>query len=312
MDLLGHIASRNSFLEKMRSVDDSLMVLSKSVSEKIAPPTGPYLLFHHISSLLQRSRELKLLIERLYNNRIELLRQDTIVELAMPTTIPGMVPFPNEYQELVQLSTKIDEQIRLDFQTMLIFTGIALDEWAHVAAYISGGENPKKSDFRKFLKDDKSSPFDQHSATMLWLDAFSRLYRNKMIVHREEPWQISHSRNTHLLDWQFWTPISPGWLNADQIKEYEEQINQFLNAKGLASRPIIQQSIYELLTRLFLFTETERKTIYDLAETLGFETPTFQTYAHQLADFLTGSLHTLLEVAQMNPEKINIGVSPHL
>jgi len=312
MDLLTHIASRDDFIKKIEEILKKISTMSEEVFSARTPAPSPYMLFNHNTLLMIRVKELRLIIERLYNNRIELLKVDILAH--MTHAIPPNSPVPSGFQEIMSMVNKIDEQIVLDFQTMLLFTSIALDELAHLAAYILNSPKPQKSSFLKILEDKPNGIFtllQKYKADMLWLDVFSRLYRNKMIVHREKPWQIGHSRSSHGLDWQFTAPISYGWLSEAELEENRIQIEDFATKKGFRINSNLYNTLFELLNNLHQFDSEEQKKIYAIAETLGFNLPTFQAYAHKLADYLNACLTDLIEYSRNNFSNINLGAPTH-
>jgi hypothetical protein len=201
MNVLEHIRSRDDALRTVDDAVEQLKELSRTVRELTSPPPGPYLLFHSLTGALVKTREIGIILERLYNNRLELLKSDYIEHEARPKNWPAGTPYPQEFQELSKRVADVDNQMVLDFQTLLLFAGIALDDWANTAAKVCGSKKRAVS-YGQLAKccgtGELGNVWTAHTADILWLDAFVRLFRNKMLVHREQPWQIGHTRaGTH-------------------------------------------------------------------------------------------------------------------
>ena len=191
MDLVQHNESKETFFRKMEFAKAEIHSLSTLLAEKLSPEGRPYLLYHHISAIRQRCNELEEVGRRLYEDRAELFKSDLAVQLLrQDETRNQEIPSP-AFRQILDAGSKLNNRISLDFQTLLIFTGIALDELAHVAGYVLNVANPIKSSFDKVAKDDGTGEYAPlwraHREAILWLDAIPRLYRNKMVVHRENP-----------------------------------------------------------------------------------------------------------------------------
>ncbi|MDH5772315.1 MAG: hypothetical protein OEY84_04195 [Rhodospirillaceae bacterium] len=314
MDLLQHIKSRNEFIKKADDVDKEINELTKFIQKNEEPEPGPYLIFYHSGFSSQRVKELRIIVERLYNNRIELLKSDMIRDVARPKDWPSGVPFPEEFEEITKQGAEIDSQIVLDFQSMLLFSGIALDDWAHMAAYALGTSNPANCSFDKIAKDDGNGEFSElwkaHMKDILWLDAFLRLYRNKMVVHRERPWQIAHTHSIYRLDWQFWTPIAHGWVTEDKQLEIKLMLNELAKKVDRPLRENIHELVLDILHNIAALNKEDRRKVYAAAEEIGFATPTFQQFAHNIVDFFGSSTKTLMSLVKENPGRVNLGKPP--
>lgn len=311
MDLIGHIASRNELQRKMDALREAVMSLNQAVIDTRSPAPGPYLLFFHNSALLRRSRQLWVLMRRLYQNRIELLQNDVVLEAARPKTWPGGVPYPIEYQEMAKRGDEIVEQIQLDFETLLQLSYIVLDDLAHLAAYIYDAPQPANSSFRSMLNGESGGTFSElwtaHRDAIIWLDTFTRLFRSKFIVHQKNPWQLGHIRNTHGLHWAFSAPTAPGWLSSDQLEKADAEISALEDKQGLPKLAARELRVIQLLLNAAQFEKSDRDKIRKIAEYFGFQTPSFQEFSHRLADFLLAAIGTISTAAQLNPTRINLG-----
>lgn len=314
MNFVDHIASRNKFLETIDRAMDVVKNLTATMIEQHKPSPGPYQLFNQNASLLKRAKEIKLIVTRLYDARIALFKNDLVENLARPADWPSQQPYPTELREFLRTGYEIDEVIVLDFQTLLLFTGIALDDWAHVAAHIVGAQRPERKGFDEIVKADGVGPFahvwSRHRDEMLWLDAFPRLYRNKMIVHRERPWQISHSRSVLGLDWKLSTPMSSGWINEARVEKLRGKLQDIALRSGIVMPEGIHSEVFSLLQSTAKLGREDRESLYAIALETGFDTPNFQDIACRVSEFLEQGTLTLTQLATDNPGAVDLGKPP--
>ncbi|NEJ83066.1 hypothetical protein GR268_42045, partial [Rhizobium leguminosarum] len=176
VDLLKHLQSRDDFSEKMSRAETSIKATTELLLEVFGPLRGPHLLFSQIANAFQRCKEVRIIVERLYDTRVLLLQTDLTIDLVRPQAQHA----PQKYGDLNNEANSLNERIGLDFQTMLIFTGMLLDVWAQIAAHVLGVARPSKSSFIHIAKDDGQGPFatlwQAHKQSILWLDALPRLY----------------------------------------------------------------------------------------------------------------------------------------
>jgi hypothetical protein len=311
MDFAKHIQSRDSTISAAKDVEVALQQLTSSFVRLRGPLEGPLLLFHHVSTAVERCRQLSLLLTRLHNNRVELFKYDILEDSIRRREIT------DEEDQLVSRelyikSHAIDDEIVLDFQTMLIFGGMLLDDWAQTAGYVFGTSKPGKNTFDALAKSDGAKPFEEFwgefKEDILWLDAVPRLIRNKFIVHREQPWQTGHTRSIHFLDWKFWVPVAVGWLTETEINTHKAKLIALLNFHNISlGRNNVHELVFEGLDNIAKFSLDERKEILKIASIIGFGTPTFQQFGKRIFDFLLRATHFLVRSAELNPNLINFG-----
>lgn len=310
MNVLQHITSRNDALQRFDAAVERLKELSRTILELRSPEPGPYLLFHGLTGALVKTREIRIIVERLYNNRLELLKSDYIEHEARPQNWPPGTPYPQEFQELTRRVSEINQQMTLDFQSLLLFAGIALDDWANSVSKVYGASKRSVS-FGQLAKsngaEEWSNIWNLHSRGIVWLDAFVRLFRNKMLVHREKPWQIGTNRGTYGLDWSFWVPIAPGWHSEAEERRVRDELNEIAAMYGAPGSERIQEVIFDLLHRSAEMDYSTRRKVHKAAESFGFMTPTFQRFAHEFSDFIEAATATVIKAAQSDPARIQLG-----
>ena len=311
MNLLQHFESRDLFVAQSVAAEQSLKQLTDDLISLTHPLPGTYMVFQHNTATLIRLRQIAFIVRRLYDDRAELFRVETA---SGSNSLPEASP-PAGYVKPPRSRHELDEQIVLDFQTFLLFAGIALDEWAHCAAYVLGIPNPTKSSFDRIAKDGRKELFrevwDLHQEGILWLDTFIRLFRNKFVVHREHPWQFSYGHLVNSLEWSFWSPLSIGWITEKKEAEVTAEISVLLTKLGVApSSDGLHRQVLQVLRRVSELDESDRKIIRNIAAEVAFEMPTFQEIAHRLIDFFIKATKTLSDLADTRPERINLGFPP--
>lgn len=315
MDLLQHISSRNETAELGRKAVEALQTLTTTISSLRSPVQGPALLFSHASGAVERSKQLSMLLKRLYSNRLELLRYDGIEHLTHPSNWPADKPYPIEFREIYEESNSIDEEIVMDFQSLIIFGGMLLDEWALMASYVLAANKPHKCTFDALAKSEGKTPYNElwalHRDEILWLDVIPRQFRNKMIVHRELPWQTSHTRSLQFLDWSFWIPIAPGWLTEEeQLQHINTMKNLLTKVKIDTPSSNVHGLAFVALDNIALFDIGDRKLISEIAMNVGFATPSFQVFGEKMFAFVIAGTNYLIEKVKVKPENINLGRRP--
>ena len=322
MNLREHIASRDDYISKMEKAEQAVGSLGAAIVERLKPEAGANLFMYYQMFVVQRLNELRQIGERLYNNRIELLKNDLINRLmddddeGTPSWFEGETrvikrEISKEQKEIIKNGKEIDDKIVLDFQSLLLFTTIALDDWSRLAACILGVKRPDECDFVRLIKNEDKGAlaeiWEKHKQSIVWMDAFPRLYRNQIITHRSKPWQTSHSRSLQLLNWNFGMMTASDWLDEEQTKQELNKLKELAALKDIKVSANIYQIIAELLRECANFTKEERKGLFDIAKEIGYETPSFQEYCHKLADFMYEVSQSLMEKIISNPEKIILG-----
>jgi hypothetical protein len=309
MKLTDHLESRDAFIAKMGEAQSLIVGVTETLKDVFNPTAGPYLLFNQSAATLNRCGQLKVIVERLYNTRVSLLKSDLVVDLLRRTGDDGAIP--ETAQELHSEGNALNSQIELDFETMLIFVDITLNGWAFMAGNILGDKKPAKTSFATIAKDHGEGPYavlwKAHKDTILWLDSIRRLYRNKMIVHRERPWQMGSTRSLMFLDWTFWTPIASGWMAEQETAEKLAELNSIASSIGIQSHDRVQSAVLQLLRSGSMLTSEQRQVALSAAYAYGFQTPSFQEFAHQIADFLISATATLLSCIKDNSSIVNLG-----
>src|SRR5216684_4343459 len=99
-------ASTAALLPLLDQAVGTYQEIGRRVQESLHPPAGSYALFHHLSHLIERLGDVKVILTRMGRQRLELTRQFQTNE--------GMSP-PN-----IELSA----QMKLDLETLYIFCNL--------------------------------------------------------------------------------------------------------------------------------------------------------------------------------------------
>ncbi|GGF74366.1 hypothetical protein GCM10007301_37730 [Azorhizobium oxalatiphilum] len=312
VDLVAHCQNWEDLLTQQSQAEQAVQTLSKYLIDTRQPPPGPYRLFHYFSDVIVRIRELNVLFERIYRSRERLLEADAVLHSQMPTTWPGGTRYPPAIADLITKTDRLNLELSLDFQSMLIFSGMLLDEVAQICGHILAKPTPYRTTFDALAKSDGAAPFDtlweKFRDDILWLDAVPRLFRNKMMVHRERPWQVGTNRSVYRLDWTFWVPIAAGWLSSDEQQVFMEEVQSILLKAGLRLMgATVHEAVYQGLDNISKFERDDRRALTKIAAEVGFATPSFQVFGPRIYGFITRFMAELEGIVRSNPQAVDLG-----
>ena len=198
--------------------------LTKVVYEGRKPPSGAYAFFNHSSHAVTALRDCGRIFDRLFSGRSLLTRLAYQKDKLMPRDWPPGEPFPEEVRKVMVRSERITEYMKLDFESLYMFGGVLLDQWALLAIAVGNIPCPKQHPFRElvdFLDENPSTVlaplWEAVKDDALWLYYQLRFYRNRFIVHANRPWQRGTTRTVYGNDFNLFTPTPPGWLNDEAL-----------------------------------------------------------------------------------------------
>ena len=191
----------------------------RPILEVLRPPPGPYALFSHMAHALERVGDVRLIYSRLLEGRADYTRINARIDGERPENWPGGVPFPEAVAGLMGEAHRINEALKLDYESLFHFGGVLLDQWAHAAGYLAGVGRPEGFVFHSLcehVERENASPalrpvregLRRHTR---WLHFWMRTYRNKFVVHAERPWQRGTVGGVSADDFALFTPSPPGW-----------------------------------------------------------------------------------------------------
>jgi len=306
--------------------------LSKTVSEGLKPHPGPYAFFNHVTQALERLKDCNRVVKRLFYERKELTELTYSEESLRPKDWPPGKPFPDEVQKVMKQESELTEYMKQDMETLYIFGGMWLDQWALLALYIAGVSRPEKK-YRhpfhdlvtEFEKENESTIcpisriypiWENLKSDMLWLDYQIRFYRNRFIVHSDRPWQRGTSASTYGEEFNLWIPTPPGWLDDEKI---DTEIRKLLHLAPSHIREAPDDHWEKarpraLIERIFnnignIENKDDRKKVARLFGKVGGSTPSFQIIAENLFRFICSATKQLNDSAKVNLKTINIGRS---
>lgn len=213
---------------------------------------------------------------------------------------------------------ELTNYMKLDLESLYIFGTMALDQWGLQAIHLSTLPLAKKHPFVEVvsaLEANKAETiggiWSSEREKMLWLHYQIRFYRNRFVTHTNRPWQRGNTRAVFGEDFRLFTPTPPGWLDDEEcdlgimsLLPLAPELVQRMQKRKRRPRALIE----------FLFegigqqeNRTDRERIAELYGKVGGQTPSFQTIAERLFDFVKRSTSTLIEIAVANPEKIDLG-----
>ncbi len=314
------------------SAEKMLRQLSKTVLQGLKPHPGPYAFFNHVAQAHERLGDCDRTVKRLFDGRKRLTQLEHLKESAVPRDWPPGKAFPDEAQRIMRQESELERYMKQDLETLYLFGGIMLDQWALLAFYVAGVIRPEKRyghPFRdlviEFEKEKEVRTFPiariypiwtRLKSQMLWLYYQIRFYRNKFIVHSDRPWQRGTGRSVFGEDFNLWIPTPPGWLDDIRIDDEIEQL-LYLAPKHIREAP---NGHWEktrpraLIERIFngigdIEKKVDRKNVARLFSKVGGSTPSFQIVAENLLQFLCSALEQLNNIAKTDLGSVNIGRS---
>lgn len=312
---------RNEIDQLFEKAKENLQTLSKTVLEGLKPPSGAYAFFNHNAHALSLLQDCKQIVDRLYAGRIRLTDLYREQNSIMPKDWPAGVPYPENVQKVMREESVVNEYTQIDLESLYIFGGILLDQWALLAIAIGNIPSKKKHPFVDvycFLESEKDSVlkpvWTNLKKEIIWLQYQMRFYRNRFIVHANRPWQRGTNRSVIGGDFSLHTPTPPGWLDD---KKLDNEIRSLIH---LAPEYIqkARDDYWEkerpgaLIERIFdnignIPNRDDREKVANIYSQKGGMTASFQVLAKNLFNFIFLSTNILNAVASENLQTIDIG-----
>ena len=315
-----------------KDAEGMLRQLSKTVSQGLRPNPAPYAFFNHVTQAHERLGDCGRIVKRLFCGRRKLTQLENLKESAVPKDWPPGKAFPDEAQRIMREESELERYMKQDLETLYLFGGILLDQWALLSFYVAGVIRPEESyrhPFRNlvmaFEKEEKVRTFPiariypiwmKLKSQILWLYYQIRFYRNRFIVHSDRPWQRGTGRSVFGEDFNLWIPTPPGWLDDDKI---DDEIRKLLylapnHISEAPDGPWGKPRPRALIELLFdgigeIEKEVDRERVARLFGKVGGSTPSFQIIAENLFQLLFSALEQLNNIAKKNLDGVNIGKS---
>lgn len=301
---------------------EKLNLMGKKIHELIKIKPGPYAIFHHHSHMIERIKDVRLVIKRLGESRKKITDLSIRAESLRPKkTRPGK-PFSKKLQAIMKRQHDLTDQMKLDMESLYVFGNLLLDQWSYVIKYSIGIDSPKDFGFYA-LYDKISSEKDigllslireNHRKDIYWLCYQLRAYRNIFIEHVRRPWQRGNTMSVYGDDFNLFIPTPPGWLDGEQIRKRLQAIYH-LAPKALRDAPDDyweKRNLHRVLEITFMHIDQidkkdDREKVWDVWKDIGGSTPSYDIVGHRLMSFIVNSIPTLMDIITKNPEKINLG-----
>ncbi|RXH12324.1 hypothetical protein EAS56_17605 [Bradyrhizobium guangzhouense] len=308
----------NSIRAKISEAKVEIHKLSKCVLEGRKPPAGAYAFFNHNAHVLSALEDCGRIYERLVAGRTLLTKLSYEEERLRPDDWPAGTPYPEALQQTMKQSGDANEHMKLDLESLYVFGGVLLDQWAMQAIAVGNLPCKKQYPFRELVDylDQNSDPTLNELWTavkddMLWLYYQLRFYRNRFIIHADRPWQRGTTRSVYGDDFNLFTPTPPGWLD-DTALDAEIRGLAHLAPAYVPRRD--QEHAGRLLEILFeniaQYLKSDREKISKLFGKKGGSTPNFHTLAQRLFGFVSTGTRLLVEAASANLASVDLG-APH-
>jgi hypothetical protein len=310
-----------SLQDVIRRAEQAIKALSSCVLDGLKP--GAYAFFNHNAHVLSALQDCWRIYDRLCSGREQLTDLANQEHRLTPNDWPAGTTYPEEVQAIMRQSGDITEHMKLDMESLYIFGGILLDQWAMQAIAVGNIPCPKQHPFRELVDYLDQNPNGKLEPVwiaarddMLWLYYQLRLYRNRFIVHANRPWQRGTTRSVYGDDFNLFTPTPPGWLD-DKAVDAEimsllqlapERIRNASHDYWEKTRPgRLLEVLFDNITQ---YPKEDREKISRLFGQKGGSTPNFQVLAGRIFRFVARATPLLTKVAQANLQSIDIG-RPH-
>lgn len=317
-------------LEKLRAVKSSavaeLQALSKTVDARRSSTAGPYAFFAHNAHALEGLEDIDRILTRLFHGRAK-LTQLSHDEDALQAQLGRTNPIPEEIQCLLQEQHELTGYMKMDLESLYVFGGMLLDQWAMQLIYLGGLMNKSRRQkpfvgLVEVFESEEQTLLDPVRDAVLrparWLYWQLRFYRNRFIIHSNRPWQRGTTRSLQGTDFNLFTPSPPGWLSDIEEEEINQEVYSYLPLAPKAIRDAPddywqKKSARALLEVLFnhisdIEDAEKRKRIAHLFGRVGGSLPSFQTVAANLLSLVRDGTAAMNSVADQVPTDVDLGV----
>ena len=103
-------------------------ILTEKMHEHVAVPPGPYALFHHHAHVYERLGDLKMIVIRMAENRKFLTEIIQREDRLRPNKQIYKQTLSKRLQTAVQKRGEIQQQMKLDMESLFIFGNLLLDQ----------------------------------------------------------------------------------------------------------------------------------------------------------------------------------------
>jgi hypothetical protein len=299
------LATGMNFSDRIADLHQKMRHLSHEASSR-HPNHGPCAVFHHLSTVHERLRDLELIYSRLIENRAA-LKKACLVEDHLT-------------------ADKLTHAMKYDFESLLLFGNVLLDQACFTYEYLVGDCRPKLKTFSELAKAIPDGVYRGNLSMlsptlckeMIWLHLQVTLHTNRLIKHADRPWQRGQHHSLMYDDFHLFTPAAVGSIDEKAVvAEIRGLIH--LAPAHIQMAPAYRhprdnpRALLEILIENIgdIADAGERERVRQLAYTYGFSTPTFQKIASTILDFATHSADLVDAYIAANPGNIVLGQFKH-
>lgn len=320
--------SRDSFesvasvlTEEIAGAHDTIRALVHEISQHLGAGEGAYAWGYHARYLEERISAISIIVGRLLrvrNEEAQLAEHERAQLVAQG--LSGQDASPDAQLVRLMRVQSVLAQMALDFESLLVFGNLALDQWAMMLGYLTGQSSPHKMTFHLLMKALQAQDpgealrplWDRHRGEMIWLNYHVRLVRNRFVEHVDRAWLNGRSAAIFGIDFHLTMHPPDERINLGAV---EQRDGKFLRALGRRYWPKLQEvewtvSLRDTLRYIFLGIdaieeERDRERVWNLWQETGGDGPSFHVVATRLLTFLRRSTATLLEIVRTHPDRIN-------
>ncbi len=294
---------------------------SKYIINKLSPDSGAYALFHHNTECIVRLRDVDRILKRLFDNRKEYTRSNLKLKDEMPKKWSSGKPFPDNVKKLISENDYCTQHMRIDFEALYIFGGLLLDQFSILAAYTTGIARPEKFSFNDLVEKVETGQseelkifWNKSAEDMIWLFYNLKRFRNRLIVHRNRPWQKGTEALAYGDEFCLYLPSPPGWLDDEKLDEevhnlfgiYKELFSDADEQKFRNTKPdTLLATLFDHIGKIR--DREDRNTVSGLFFKKGGASPSFQVVGNELLGFIKQGSEILIDLVKPDEHKINLG-----
>lgn len=344
-------------LEKLRE-------LEKKINQQKGAEAGPFLIFYHLSYMMERIKDVRRTLIRMAITRKSLTELHIKSRAMEPTKITPGKPLPKRLNAVHNRINELGEQMRQDMESLLIYGNLLLDQWAYLIGHLAGFEVPEKvlrspevyfkdfldlfadentkSELKKFWANHKKEApagtvemnffgllnllqargyngdlkdfWDKHKKDIIWLNFHLRYFRNVFIEHLRKPWQRGNTMGVYTDDFNLHIPAAVGFIKPEEEKRILEEIYP-LSPQRLKDMPddywekkklrrVLEVTLYFIDE---IENQADRDKVWSAWNKLGGSTPSYDTIAGRLFNYIFTSIATMIEFIDKNPSLIKMG-----
>ena len=166
----------------------------------------------------------------------------------------------------------------------------------------------------KDYKGELSDFWTTHKKDIIWLNFHLRFFRNVFIEHLRKPWQRGNTMGVYTDDFNLHIPAAVGFIKPEKEKKILEEIYP-LSPQRLRDMPddywekknlkrVLEVTLYFIDE---LENQNDREKVWKAWDTIGGSTPSYDVIGGRLLNYIYGSLDTIINFIDKQPNLLKLG-----